>query len=105
MTMLYNLYNNPEPGGRPVQIEAASEIAIVLELIDVGYLEPGSFIINKAFSEIKSLWYRGGDPFTETGSAMFHQSLREGNKDSSKFRYIALFLILTILLSLLFFII
>lgn len=65
------------PGdGSPARIEEPSMMRIVLELIDIGYLDQDAFVIKKKFSEIRGLYFRGGNPFTGKGWAEFNRNYR-----------------------------
>lgn len=57
----------PAGDGSPVQIDDPGMMRIVLELLDIGYLDSDAFIISKKFNEIRGLYFRGGNPLTEKG--------------------------------------
>jgi len=59
----------------PVRIKAASDIAVVLELIDIGYLDRDAFIINKNRRYITSLYYNGEYPMTGEGIVEYRRHL------------------------------
>jgi len=55
------------PGDGPSQITDPEMMRVVLELLDIGYLDPDAFVVNKKFSEIRGLFFRGGNPITAEG--------------------------------------
>ncbi len=65
---------NDDPGGRK-DITLGGDMMILLELLDIGYLNPEAFYIKRTFGEINNLYYLGGYPFTESGEAYFHLNL------------------------------
>ncbi len=60
-------------GGRPLAIDDPDIMRTVLELIDIGYLDPDAFIINKRFGEIRGLYFRGGAVLTGAGLAEYER--------------------------------
>jgi len=61
----------------PLEIAGAGRIALLLELIDIGYVNPDSFIIKKNRGDIKGLFYRGGDILTREGIKIYRTHLHE----------------------------
>ena len=51
----------------PFRIEDVGEMLLVLELVDVGYVDPESLIVRKRFGDIASVHYTGAFPLTEAG--------------------------------------
>ncbi|HOD14915.1 MAG TPA: hypothetical protein PK307_11830 [Spirochaetota bacterium] len=51
----------------PVRIDDVGEMLLVLELVDVGYVDPESLIVRKRFGDISSVHYTGAFPLTENG--------------------------------------
>ena len=56
----------------PVRIEDTGEMLLVLELVDVGYVDPESLIVRKRFGDIASVHYTGAFPLTEAGMRLYH---------------------------------
>ncbi len=67
---LLGLYNKRSELNFPLRIEDASRIALIVELIDIGYLDSDSFLIKKTRGNIDALYYNGGYPLTEKGVEM-----------------------------------
>ena len=61
----------------PIEMTGASQIALVMELMDIGYLNKDSFIINRNRRDITGLFYRGGNPLTQPGIDVYRQYLHE----------------------------
>lgn len=74
MTMLMNLYNHSKPSDFPVELIDKKEILIILELLDIGYLDENAMIIKRRFDDITSLKYTGEYPFTDGGDFFFQQN-------------------------------
>ena len=68
MMALYKGTSRPE---FPVEISDFNEMIIILELIDVGYLDEEAFIITRRFGDITGLAYTGDYPFTESGESIY----------------------------------
>jgi len=75
--MLLYAENSIDKENLPIGITDVSHIGTVMELIDLGYVNVDSFIINKHRRDITGLFYRGGYPLTDAGMKVYHQHLRE----------------------------
>ncbi len=89
---LLDIYNRRGEFNFPLSIDQADRVALVLELIDIGYLDKNSFIVKKTRNNIDALYFNGGYPLTEQGLLMerAHLHIRRG-------RYIKLVIFLTLL--------
>lgn len=67
---LLGLYRRRGEYDFPLRIEDAPFIALVIELMDIGYLDKDSFIVKKTRGNIDALYYNGGYPLTEKGMLM-----------------------------------
>lgn len=74
MSMLLDLYNNAKPSELPVELIDSEKVLILLELIDVGYLDEDALIIRRRFNSIASLRYDGAYPFTDSGDMFFRNN-------------------------------
>jgi len=74
VSRLVDLYNDTPMEEFPVEVGDAHSIGIILELIDIGYIDPDAVIIVKRFNEIYSLSYNGNFPLTEKGSAYLEEN-------------------------------
>lgn len=72
------------PDGRPLPIDDPGMMRTVLELIDIGYLDPDAFIIDKRFGEVRGLSCRGGALLTESGWAQY--KMHHGQQRKRNFR-------------------
>lgn len=61
----------------PLEMTDSSQIALLMELIDIGYVEKNSFIINRNRRDITGVFYRGGYPLTESGTEVYRQHLHD----------------------------
>ena len=56
-------------------------IALLLELIDLGYIDFEVFTIEKDFGSVVAVYYNGRDPLTEEGRAFLHDmTFDQGSK-------------------------
>jgi len=87
---LLDVYNRRGEFNFPLRIDDAARIALVLELIDIGYLDKDAFIVKKTRNNIDAVYLNGGYPLTEQGMLLerAHLHIRRG-------RYIKLALFLT----------
>lgn len=81
----------------PMEIEDTSDMLIMLELIDLGYLEKNCFIIKRDFMEITGLFFRGQYPLTVEGELVFTHSQ---NVETNYRKIIAYFLAIVLLIAL-----
>jgi hypothetical protein len=77
MEMLLFAESNYEKSAPPVKIDDIIQIAVILELIDIGYLNKDSFIIEKHQGDISGLFYSGGYPLTDSGVKVYRQHLHD----------------------------
>jgi hypothetical protein len=61
----------------PLEMTDAGRIALLLELIDIGYINPDSFIIKKNRGDIRGVFYRGGEILTAEGIKIYRAHLHE----------------------------
>lgn len=90
---LLGLYNRRSEYTFPVLIEDVRLIALIIELMDIGYLDRDSFMVKKRGGDVDALYYNGGYPLTEKGLLMERAHLH-----SVRGRYIKLAVILSLLL-------
>lgn len=64
----------------PIEMTDVSQMAVVMELIDIGYLDSDCFIIQKNRGIVSGLSYKGGHPLTRQGMDIYreHLHLRRG---------------------------
>lgn len=89
---LLDIYNRRGEFDFPVRIDDAARIALVIELIDIGYLDKNAFIMKKTRNNIDALYYNGCYPLTEQGLLLerAHLHIRRG-------RYIKIAVLLILL--------
>ena len=75
--MLLYVERTTEKDNLPLEMTDVSQIATVLELIDIGYIDKNSFIIKRDRRDITGLFYRGGYPLTEAGIKAYRHFLHE----------------------------
>jgi len=80
---LLELHGQADQLSFPVDIRENSDILIILELLDLGYLDKNRFFVKKDFIEITGVYYRGGYPLTQAGEVVFRHS-RELEKNYKK---------------------
>ncbi len=78
MSMLLNLHDAAGRAEVPVIITGQNDMLIILELIDIGYLDPEALIVKKKFGDIAGVAYNGMFPFTEKGTAFYHYESPSG---------------------------
>jgi len=61
----------------PIEMTDISQIAVVMELIDLGYIDKEAFIIKKHRRDITGLFYNGGYPLTDAGIKVYRQHLHD----------------------------
>jgi len=74
MAMLMNLHNNSNVSDFPMELIDKKEILIILELLDIGYLDENALVIRRRFDDIVGLTYTGEYPFTDGGNFFLRQS-------------------------------
>ncbi len=87
---LLDLYNRRGEFNFPLKIDEADRVALILELIDIDYLDKNAFIVKKTRNIIDALYFNGGYPLTEQGLLLerAHLHVRRG-------RYIKVIIFLT----------
>lgn len=75
-TLLY-VEKKTERKDLPIEMTDVSQIALVMELIDLGYLNRDAFIIKKSRKDITGLFYKGGYPLTNAGVKVYRQHLHD----------------------------
>jgi len=73
MAMLMNMHQS-DSSGFPAELVDRKEILILLELLDIGYLDENAFIVKRLFGDVTGLSYTGEYPFTESGDFFFRRS-------------------------------
>lgn len=74
MAILLNLHDQSNSSDFPVELIDKKEILIILELLDIGYLDENALIVKRRFGDVTGLSYAGEYPFTESGDFFFQQS-------------------------------
>ena len=87
----------------PLRIESPEDIALILELVDIGYLDTDSFIVRKNRGDIVALFYNGEYPLTEDGAAVYRHHLLSKRGLYVKFLIVLSFIILLVSLTMLVF--
>jgi hypothetical protein len=77
MEILLYVERNTKKEDLPIEMTDVSQIALVLELIDIGYVDKNSFIIKRDRRDIKGLFFSGGYPLTDAGIKVYRQNLHE----------------------------
>ncbi len=90
ITTLNYLYKTLEKSDLPFMFTEPSQIAIILEMIDLGYLDRESFNISREFGSITGLSYNGAAPVTEAGMGAWQRELLSKRKKISRLILIAL---------------
>lgn len=75
-TLLY-LESRTDKRDLPIEMTDLNQIAIVLELIDLGYLDKEAFIIKKHRRDITGLFFKGWYPLTDSGIKVYREHLHE----------------------------
>lgn len=74
MSMLARMHEGWKPSDPPVELIDREDVLVILELIDVGYLDTDALIVRTRFENVVSLKYAGGYPFTEGGETFMRES-------------------------------
>lgn len=61
----------------PIKMTDSPQIALLMELIDIGYVDKDSFVIDRNRSDITGVFYRGGYPLTGSGIEVYRRHLHE----------------------------
>ena len=78
--MLLYVEKKTDKSELPIEMTDISQIALVMELIDIGYIDKESFIIKRNRRDITGLFYKGGYPLTAEGVKVYRQYLDERKK-------------------------
>ena len=103
MEVLLYVERNAKKEDLPIQMTDVSQIALIMELIDIGYIDKKSFIIERSRRDIEGLYYNGGYPLTDAGINVYRQHLHE-RKTKFKFGILLVILALIIMSFILYFI-
>ena len=68
---LMRMYHSFPAGGEPIDLNGREDLTVMLELIDIGYLDPDAFNITTRFGDIASVRYNGRYPLTPSGEAQY----------------------------------
>jgi hypothetical protein len=71
---IVDMYANLPDADYPVRFTGYDDMIVILELLDIGYLDPNSFIVKKKFEDIAALIYNGKYPLTEQGDIFYRDS-------------------------------
>ncbi|MFC1669254.1 hypothetical protein ACFL20_02610 [Spirochaetota bacterium] len=96
MLSLLRTHDNFTDNNSPVPISKAEEMAIILELIDIGYINIDAFIIKREFEDVTGIIYNGENPLTNEGYTVFRQ--RQFVKKKNLILTVSITIILIILL-------
>jgi len=77
MEMLLYVERKTKKEDLPLEMTDVSQIALVMELIDIGYINKNSFIIQRERRDITGLFYNGDYPLTDAGIKVYRQYLHE----------------------------
>ena len=77
MEMLLYVESKTEKRDLPIEMTDISQIATLMELIDIGYVNKEAFIIKKHRKDITGVFYKGGYPLTGGGIKVYRQHLHE----------------------------
>jgi hypothetical protein len=58
----------------PLNLTDEVDITVILELLDIGYLDPDAFVVTKKFGHIERVSYIGQDPLADRGRALLRDS-------------------------------
>jgi len=94
--VLLYVERNTKKDDLPLEMTDVSQIALVMELIDIGYIDKNSFIIKRDRRDIKGLFYSGGYPLTDAGIKIYRQHLHE-RKTKFKFGILLVIIVLIIM--------
>ncbi|MCL2155555.1 MAG: hypothetical protein FWH53_07830 [Leptospirales bacterium] len=75
--ILLYVERNTKKENLPLEMTDVSQIALVMELMDIGYINKNSFIIKRDRRDIRGLFYNGGFPLTDAGIKVYRQNLHE----------------------------
>jgi hypothetical protein len=73
ISRLLTLFNDTGASDFPVRITDTGEMRLVLELLDLGYLDDSALTVTRSFGDITGLAYNGGYPLTQAGDAFMRE--------------------------------
>ncbi len=74
MAMLMKMHDQSDSSGFPAELIDRKEVLLILELLDIGYLDENTLIVKRRFGNVTGLSYTGEYPFTEKGDFFYRQS-------------------------------
>jgi len=77
MEMLLYVESKTERKDLPIEMTDINQMVIVMELMDIGYVNKEAFIIKKHRKDISGVFYKGGYPLTDAGIKVYRQHLHE----------------------------
>lgn len=84
MLEMYGTYRD-----RALHLEDDEDVFLILELLDLGYLDKQAFAVHRSFNEIDSLIYSGTYPLTEAGQAVLNESTKPVSGSAAPFVFLA----------------
>ena len=91
---MMELYVSTSAGQLPVNLNDDRDVLIILELIDLEYLNHEAFNVSKRFGTIEDISFNGLEPLTETGKFV----LRNHDRDKKKRVFISIGALLFIIM-------
>ncbi|MBN2160773.1 MAG: hypothetical protein JW807_15400 [Spirochaetes bacterium] len=86
LTMLARMHERWLPSDEPVELINREDVLVILELIDIGYLDTDALIVRTRFEDVVSLKYTGGYPFTDGGDEFIRRNRNFFEKVADRFR-------------------
>ncbi len=96
MEMLLYVESKTEKRDLPAEMTDISQIAIIMELMDIGYINKEAFIINKHRQDVTGVFYSGGYPLTDAGIRVYRQHLHEKRGEFIRGLALAVFVFLAV---------
>jgi hypothetical protein len=81
ISRLLLLFNDTDAADFPVRITETGEMRLILELIDLGYLDDDALTVTRSFGDITGMAYNGGYPLTQAGDAFMREKPGPGIKE------------------------
>jgi len=78
MEMLMGLYSSASGEQAPVDITDTAELPVILELLDIGYIDADALIIQKRFGTIERCLYTVKYPLTGKGQYLYKKEKSPG---------------------------
>ena len=102
MEKLVKIFNITEKNDLPREIQNSDDIFLIIELIDIGYLNKEAFTIKKRFGEISNIFFDGEYPLTDKGNFLLnHEDDQKRKKNVITLIIVFLILIFLIILAIL----